>query len=132
MEESVQVCGALGADPVDLPAMAAALRYIGIGLTREVDKIREEACHSLPIALKAAPFKPFYDSSLQSLSELSAAVQQRGPSRLTTYERDEPQVGLHDYLFVRGTVGGWVYGWVDVDGRVGAWMDGRVGWWVGG
>lgn len=86
-----EVCGALGADPVDLPAMAAALRYIGIGLTREVDKIREEACHSLPIALKAAPFKPFYDSSLQSLSELSAAVQQRGPSRLTTYERDEPQ-----------------------------------------
>ena len=91
---SVQVCEALRADPVDLPALAAALRYIGIGLTKEVENIRQEACHSLPIALKATPFKPFYDSSLQRLSDLSSAVHQRGPPRLTTYDRDQPQVCL--------------------------------------
>ena len=90
----MQVCEALGADPVDLPALAAALRYIGIGLTKEVETIRQEACHSLPISLKAAPIKPFYDSSLQRLSDLSAAVHQRAPPRLTTYDRDQPQVCL--------------------------------------
>lgn len=90
------MCEALGADPVDLSALASALRYIGIGLTKEVENIRQEACHSLPIAMKAAAFKPFYDSSLQCLSDLSAAVDHRGPPRLTTYDRDQPQVWLQD------------------------------------
>ena len=87
-----QVCEALHADPVDIPAMAAGLRYIGIGLTKEVDRIREEASHSLPIALKAAPIKPFYQGSLQHLSELSEAMGHRGPPGLTAYDRQEPQV----------------------------------------
>ncbi|KAL3134683.1 hypothetical protein ABBQ32_007686 [Trebouxia sp. C0010 RCD-2024] len=86
-----EVCEALGADPVDLPVLAEALRYIGIGLTKEVEDIRQEACHSLPIALKATTFKPFYDSSFQRLSDLSAAVDHRGPLRLTTYDRDQRQ-----------------------------------------
>ena len=90
----MQVCGALEADPVDLPAMAAALRYIGIGLTKEIERIRQEASHSLPIALKAAPIKPFYDSSLERLSDLSTAVHHRGAPLLTTYDRDEPKVWL--------------------------------------
>lgn len=88
----VQVCEALQADPVDIPAMSAALRYIGIGLTKEIGKIKEEASHSLPIALKAAPIKPFYDYSLQHLSDLSGAIDHRGPPGLTTYDRDKPQV----------------------------------------
>ena len=87
-----QVCEALQADPVQIPAMAAALRYIGIGLTKEIGKIREEASHSLPIALKAAPIKPFYDHSLQHLSDLSGAIDHRGPPGLTTYDREEAQV----------------------------------------
>ena len=91
-EASAQVCEALKADPVDLPALAAALRYIGIGLTKEIEKIRQEASHSLPIALRAAPSKPFYDSSLEHLPDLSAAVLQRGPPGLTTYDRQQPKV----------------------------------------
>ena len=88
----MQVCEALKADPADLPAMASALRYIGIGLTKEIEKIRQEASHSLPIALKAAPSKPFYDSSLNHLPDLSAAVHQRGQPNLTTYDREQPKV----------------------------------------
>ena len=88
----MQVCEALRADPVNLPAMAAALRYIGIGLTNEIEKIRQEASHSLPIALRAAPSKPFYDSSLDHLPDLSAAVHQRAQPGLTTYDREQPKV----------------------------------------
>lgn len=91
-EACVQVCEASTADPVNLPVMAAALRYIGIGLTKEIEKIRQEASHSLPIALRAAPSKPFYDSSLEHLPDLSAAVHQRGPPGLTTYDRQQPKV----------------------------------------
>ena len=99
----MQVCDALKADPVNLPAMAAALRYIGIGLTNEIEKIRQEASHSLPIALKAAPSKPFYDSSLQRLSDLSTAVYHRGRPNATTYDRDEPQVSHRCHVF-----GSWI------------------------
>ena len=91
---AVQVCKALEADPVDLASMSGALRWISVGLTKELGKIREEAAHSFPIAVKAAKAKPFYDSSHKHLQQLSAAVDHRGPPILTTYSRDDVQVGF--------------------------------------
>ena len=91
---AVQVCEALLADPVDLAGMSGALRWISTGLTKELAKIREEAAHSFPIAVKAAKAKPFYNSSQQHLKQLSAAIGHRGPPILTTYTRDDAQVGF--------------------------------------
>ena len=91
---TVQVCEALQADPVDVAGMSGALRWISMGLTKELGKIREEAAHSFPIAVKAAKAKPFYNSSQQHLSQLSAAIDHRGPPILTTYSRDDAQVGF--------------------------------------
>lgn len=88
----VQVCAALEAKPVDIAALSAALRWISMGLTKELDQIREEAAHSFPIAVKAAQSKPFYKSSVQHLRRVSAAIDHRGPSILTTQSRDNPQV----------------------------------------
>lgn len=88
----VQVCAALEAKPVDIAALSAALRWISMGLTKELDQIRQEAAHSFPIAVKAAQSKPFYKSSVQHLQRVSAAVDHRGPSILTTHSRDNPQV----------------------------------------
>jgi len=65
-----------------------------MGLTKELGKIREEAAHSFPIAVKAAKAKPFYDSSQKHLQQLSAAIDHRGPPILTTYSRDYVQVGF--------------------------------------
>ncbi len=90
---AVQVCEALQADPVDIAGMSGALRWISLGLTKELGKIREEAAHSFPIAVKAAKAKPFYDSSQKHLRQLSAAIDHRGPPILTTYSRDAAQVG---------------------------------------
>ena len=90
----MQVCEALQADPVDLAGMSGALRWISTGLTKELAKIREEAAHSFPIAVKAAKAKPFYNSSQQHLKQLSAAIDHRGPPILTTYTRDDAQVGF--------------------------------------
>jgi len=89
----VQVCEALQADPVDIAGMSGALRWISMGLTKELAKIREEAAHSFPIAVKAAKAKPFYDSSQKHLQQLSAAIDHRGLPILTTYSRDDAQVG---------------------------------------
>lgn len=86
-----EVCEALLADPVDLAGMSGALRWISTGLTKELAKIREEAAHSFPIAVKAAKAKPFYNSSQQHLKQLSAAIDHRGPPILTTYTRDDAQ-----------------------------------------
>lgn len=94
---AVQVCEALQADPVDIAGMSGALRWISMGLTRELGKIREEAAHSFPIAVKAAKAKPFYDSSQQHLRQLSAAIDLRGPPILTTYSRNDAQVGFATY-----------------------------------
>ncbi|DBA84663.1 hypothetical protein WJX77_003902 [Trebouxia sp. C0004] len=86
-----EVCEALQADPVDMACLSGALRWISMGLTKELGKIREEAVHSFPIAVKAAKAKPFYDSSQQHLRQLSAAIDHRGPPILTTYSRDDAQ-----------------------------------------
>ena len=89
----VQVCNALHANPADIASMSGALRWIGIGLTKELDKIREDAVHSLPIAIANTEVKPYYNSTLQHLQDLSAAIDHRGMPSVTTYSRDKPQVG---------------------------------------
>lgn len=91
-ECGVQVCAGLQADPVDIAAISGALRWIVVGLTKELEKIRDEAVHSFPIAVKNATAKPFFQSSLQHLADLSSAIDHRGTLLLTTYSRDEPQV----------------------------------------
>ena len=88
----MQVSDALQAEPVDLAAMSGALRWIHMGLTKELARIKEEAAHSFPIAVKTAGAKPFYKGTLRHLQHLSAAVDHRGPPLLTTYSRDDPQV----------------------------------------
>ena len=88
----MQVCDALLADPVNITAMSGALRYICLGLTAELETIRQEAAHSFPVAVQAAAKKPYYEASVQHLSELSSAIDHRGPALLTPYSRDEPQV----------------------------------------
>ncbi len=99
----LQVCDALLADPVDIPAMSGALRWISMGLTKELEKIREEAVHSFPIAVKAAQSKPFYQTSLQHLLHLSAAIEHTGPPLLATYSRAHPQVWFQGPTFLIGT-----------------------------
>lgn len=88
----MQVCDALLADPVNITAMSGALRYICLGLTAELETIRQEAAHSFPVAVQAAANKPYYEASVQHLSELSSAIDHRGPALLTPYSRDKPQV----------------------------------------
>lgn len=99
---AVQVCEALQADPVDIAGMSGALRWISMGLTKELGKIREEAAHSFPIAVKAAKAKPFYESSQKHLQQLSAAIDHRGPFIMTTYSRDDAQVGIATNPQTRG------------------------------
>ena len=72
--------------------MSGALRWISIGLTKELDKIREDAVHSLPIAIANTEVKPYYNSTLEHLQDLSAVIDHRGTPLVTTYSRDEPQV----------------------------------------
>lgn len=97
---ALQVCDGLLADPVNIAAMSGALRYICIGLTAELQKIRQEAAHSFPVALQSAPQKPFYEASVEHLSELSSAIDHRGPLLLTPYSKEEPQVCLIKSVFL--------------------------------
>lgn len=86
-----EVCNALHANPADIASMSGALRWISIGMTKELDKIREDAVHSLPIAIANTEVKPYYNNTLQHLQDLSAAIDHRGTPSVTTYSRDKPQ-----------------------------------------
>ena len=90
----LQVCDGLLADPVNIAAMSGALRYICIGLRAELERIRQGTAHSFPVALQSAPQKPYYEASVEHLSELSSAIDHRGPPLLTPYSKEEPQVCL--------------------------------------
>ena len=86
------MCDALQAEPADIPAMSGALRWLSIGLTKELDKIKEDAVHSLPIAIGSTAVKPYFDSTVQHLPQLRACIDQIGAPLVRTYSREEPQV----------------------------------------
>ena len=78
--------------------MSGALRWLSIGLAKELDKIKEEAVHSLPIAIASTAIKPYFDSTVQHLPQLRDCIDHRGAPLVTTYSRQEPQVCYRNHI----------------------------------